>query len=121
MAPTKSRDWALIHDFRQPVPGPLFGHRFNTKGSSRVRFIQVGESAGKTISLPGATLRSSGLELLGSGLGGVSIQQIILAITKFVEEVAKEPIQIDIKAVPLRDVESLWNRPDQGARFVFRP
>ncbi|MGB9434307.1 MAG: hypothetical protein WBQ89_18835, partial [Candidatus Acidiferrum sp.] len=39
----------------------------------RVLFIQIGESAGRTISLPAATLRSSGLELLGSGSGSASL------------------------------------------------
>ncbi|MGA8230067.1 MAG: zinc-binding alcohol dehydrogenase family protein [Candidatus Acidiferrales bacterium] len=34
--------------------------------TSRIRFIQVGQSAGRTISLAAATLRSSGLELLGA-------------------------------------------------------
>src|SRR5271170_3199079 len=37
------------------------------KASARVRFVQIGDSAGKTVPLSAATLRSSGLELLGSG------------------------------------------------------
>ena len=35
--------------------------------SSRVRLIQVGESAGASITLPAAALRSSGLEIVGAG------------------------------------------------------
>jgi NADPH2:quinone reductase len=45
----------------------------------RIRFVQVGESAGKTISLAGGTLRSSGVELLGSA----SIVQIFEAVGEF--------------------------------------
>ncbi len=39
--------------------------------SARIRYIQIGNSAGPNISLPAAILRSSGLELLGSGFGSV--------------------------------------------------
>src|SRR5262249_31909313 len=35
----------------------------------RIRFVQIGQSAGPTITLSAATLRSSGVELLGSGFG----------------------------------------------------
>jgi NADPH:quinone reductase-like Zn-dependent oxidoreductase len=91
------------------------------KASSRVRFIQIGESAGKTISLPAATLRSSGLELLGSGFGSASLGQIRQALAEFFEVAAKAPFQFHIKAAPLRDVETLWNQAEEGTRLVFQP
>jgi NADPH2:quinone reductase len=89
--------------------------------ASRIRFVQVGASAGPTIALPAATLRSTGLELVGSGFGSVSIEKIFEAITDFLKEAAKEPFQIKIGAAPLRDVEALWNAPEKGARLVFQP
>jgi NADPH:quinone reductase-like Zn-dependent oxidoreductase len=91
------------------------------KASSRVRFIQIGESAGKTISLPAATLRSSGLELLGSGFGSASLGQIRQALAEFFEVAAKAPFQFHIKAAPLRDVETLWDQAEEGTRLVFQP
>jgi NADPH2:quinone reductase len=91
------------------------------KASSRIRFIQIGESAGKTISLPAATLRSSGLELLGSGFGSASLDQILVALAEFFQVAAKEPFQFRTKAAPLRDVEALWNEADEGTRLVFQP
>ena len=36
---------------------------------TRIRLVEVGESAGPTISLRGGTLRSSRLEILGAGTG----------------------------------------------------
>ena len=48
--------------------------------SRRIRFVQIGNSAGPKISLAGATLRSSGLELLGSGFGSASLQEIMKAV-----------------------------------------
>ncbi len=43
------------------------------RAASRIRFVQIGASAAPDISLPAATLRSSGLELIGSGFGSVSL------------------------------------------------
>lgn len=91
------------------------------KAGSRIRFIQIGESAGKTISLPAATLRSSGLELLGSGFGSASLNQILVALAEFFELAAKEPFQFRTKTAPLRDVEALWNEAHEGTRLVFQP
>jgi len=87
----------------------------------RVRFVQVGGSAGPTITLPAATLRSSGLELLGSGFGSASMKQIEESIRDFFTEAAKQPFQAKIRTVPLRDVEALWTEPGEGARLVFQP
>lgn len=91
------------------------------KAGARIRFIQIGESAGKTISLPAATLRSSGLELLGSGFGSASLDQILRSLAEFFQVAAKEPFQFHAKAVPLRDVELLWDDSDEGTRLVFQP
>jgi NADPH2:quinone reductase len=92
------------------------------KASTRVRFIQIGESAGKTISLPAATLRSSGLELLGSGFGSASLDQIKQALVEFFQVAARKPFQFHTKTAPLRDVEALWNNKDEeGTRLVFQP
>jgi len=64
---------------------------------------------------------STGLELVGSGFGSVSIENIFEAIADFLREAAKEPFLIKISAGPLRDVEALWNASEQGTRLVFQP
>ena len=89
--------------------------------SRRIRYVQIGSVAGPTIPLPAATLRSSGLELLGSGFGSASLQEIMKAVGEFIQEAAKSPFQVPTKAVSLRDVETLWNSPDKGVRLVFQP
>jgi NADPH:quinone reductase-like Zn-dependent oxidoreductase len=91
------------------------------KAAARIRFIQIGESAGKAITLPAATLRSSGLELLGSGFGSASLDQIRQALAEFFQVAAKQPFQFHTKAAPLRDVEALWNTAEEGTRLVFQP
>ncbi len=87
----------------------------------RIRFVQIGQSAGATITLAGATLRSSGVELLGSGFGSASMQEIFAALAEFFKEAAKSAFATQVKSVALRDVESLWSAPDGGARLVFYP
>jgi NADPH:quinone reductase-like Zn-dependent oxidoreductase len=87
----------------------------------RIRYIEIGQSAGATITLGGATLRSSGLELLGSGFGSASMEEIFAALAKFFEEAAKTPFVAKVQAVPLRDVESLWSTPEREGRLVFQP
>ena len=87
--------------------------------SSRIRFVQVGESAGKTISLAAAILRSSGLELVGSGFGSASMDEIFQALAEFFRAASRLSLKINIKPVPLRDVERLWNSLERGTRLVF--
>jgi NADPH:quinone reductase-like Zn-dependent oxidoreductase len=89
--------------------------------ASRVRFVQIGESAGRAISLAAATLRSSGLELLGSGFGSASLDQIRAAIVEFFKMATIDPFRFNVKTAPLGEIETLWDSPERGTRFVFQP
>jgi NADPH2:quinone reductase len=91
------------------------------KAAARVRFVQIGSSAGTAISLPAAVLRSSGLELLGSGFGSASLDQIVKALAEFFTAAAEKAFQFEIRIAPLSDVEALWNVKEQGTRIVFQP
>jgi NADPH2:quinone reductase len=92
-----------------------------THAAPRIRFVQIGEPAGKTIALPAATLRSSAVELLGSGFGSASLEQIFRALASFFDSAAQTPFQMRIKLAPLRDVQALWNASEKGERLVFQP
>jgi NADPH2:quinone reductase len=115
----------VVLDYLWGAPAEAVLAAISQKGlqhaASRVRFVQVGESAGRTITLAGATLRSSGLELLGSGFGSASIPQIFAAVGEFFEEAAKKPFAMEVKTAALRDVESKWTNREQGTRVVFQP
>jgi NADPH2:quinone reductase len=91
------------------------------KKAPRVRYVQIGSMAGMNIRLSAATLRSSGLELLGSGFGSASMEQILKAVAEFFAMAAKQPFEFRVKAVPLREVEAHWSSPEQGTRLVFIP
>ncbi len=89
--------------------------------TKRIRFVQIGNSADANISLPAATLRSSGLELLGSGFGSASLDQIRQAIADFFAIAAKDPLEFSIATAKLSEVEALWNQKEEGTRLVFLP
>jgi NADPH2:quinone reductase len=97
------------------------GKKGLSKATPRIRYIQIGSMAGASLPLAAATLRSSGLELLGSGFGSASLEQIGQAIAEFFALAAKEPFQFAIKRLPLSEVESAWNMPEENQRIVFEP
>jgi NADPH2:quinone reductase len=116
----------VILDYLWGQPAELLLEAITQKGglgksASRIRYIQIGESAGKTITLPASILRSSGLELLGSGFGSASLDQLRQSIADFFQTAAKAPFQFRIKAAPLSDVESLWNQTEGATRLIFQP
>jgi NADPH:quinone reductase-like Zn-dependent oxidoreductase len=97
----------------------LTGHDF-TAEPRRTRLIEIGASAGPAISLPGAALRSSGLEIYGSGGGSVSMKLILEEIPKILEHAARGELKLETKKVPLADVEKVWNQKE-NRRVVFVP
>jgi NADPH:quinone reductase-like Zn-dependent oxidoreductase len=94
---------------------------FKASATHRTRLVEVGESAGKTISLPGATLRSIDLTLLGSGFGATSLDRILAAIPDLFSRAAEGNLTVAVESVPLAEVESAWTRVEKGRRIVFTP
>lgn len=92
--------------------------RASGKAEPRIRFVQVGASAGLNISLPGAALRSSGLELLGTGLGAASNQELMACIGELLRVWSTAGFRVEAQAVPLADVNGAWQR-SSAARTVF--
>jgi NADPH2:quinone reductase len=116
-------DVVLDYLWGQPAESALkaIAQKGLSKHAARVRFVQIGSSAGQTISLNAATLRSSGLELLGSGFGSASLDQIKAAVGEFLKTAEAEPFQFSVNTAPLSEVEALWNSPERGSRLVFLP
>jgi NADPH2:quinone reductase len=92
---------------------------FSASGSRPTRLVEVGESAGKSITLPGATLRSIDLKLLGSGFGSVPLQQVLDAIPILFSLAAAGILNLPVEPVPLASVQEAWNRVEKGRRIVF--
>jgi NADPH2:quinone reductase len=92
---------------------------FKPEATQRTRLVEVGSSAGPTITLPGATLRSVDLTLMGSGFGAASLDRIFAAIPTLFDLAVKGVLTIDVQRVPLAQVEEAWNRVEKGRRIVF--
>lgn len=85
---------------------------------SETRFVQVGESAGPTISLPAAVLRSTALTIMGTA--GIPPRYVLTeAFQRVMAHAAKGELQIDTEKIPLVDIESAWQREQTGRRFVI--
>jgi NADPH:quinone reductase-like Zn-dependent oxidoreductase len=81
------------------------------------RLVQVGESAGATIALPAAVLRSTALTILGTaGIPGRPV--LVDAMQKVMERAARGELRIETQRVPLAEIEEAWGRPEESGRRV---
>jgi NADPH:quinone reductase-like Zn-dependent oxidoreductase len=96
-----------------------FAKGFDPNAGRSTRLVEVGESAGKAITLPGATLRSINLKLMGSGLGSVPLDRVLGAIPTFFAMAAAGSLKVAAEPVPLAEVEAAWSRKQNGKRIVF--
>jgi NADPH2:quinone reductase len=95
------------------------GKGFKASSTPSTRLVEVGASAGPTITLPGALLRSVDLTMLGSGFGSAALEKIFAAIPILFGLAAEGRLKIDLESVPLTAVEAAWSRLDKGRRIVF--
>src|SRR6202167_6302323 len=95
----------------EAILAAVAGHG-SLQGEPRIRFVQIGSISGSTITLPAALLRSTGVELLGSGLGSLSSQAIMQSLTTMFAAESKARFAIDIDPVPLSQVEKAWTRKE---------
>lgn len=84
-----------------------------------IRYIQIGSVSGGTIQLPSAILRSTAIQMMGSGIGSIALPKLIEAIAALLEATANGFVKIKPSVVPLENVEMVWN--DSGRdRVVFK-
>ncbi|HEY6291621.1 MAG TPA: zinc-binding alcohol dehydrogenase family protein [Terriglobia bacterium] len=96
--------------------------RTDWKASSRTRLVQVGESAGPTIVLPAAALRSSGLEIVGAGSGSIPPRDVLMdAYRQLMARASRDELRVETERVPLAEIEDAWQRADQRRRLVVIP
>jgi NADPH2:quinone reductase len=121
----KSSSVDIVLDYLWGAPAEFLLEAIAQKGSQkkapRIRYVQIGSVAGATVTLAGSILRSSGLELLGSGFGSASSDEVLKSIGQFFQEAARKPFSSNLAAAPLKDVHDVWTRPELGSRFVLIP
>jgi len=89
-----------------------------------VRFVLVGsasQGAGQedTIDLPAAALRSSAIQLMGSGLKSVPQAKLLAAIQNVFNAVQPAGLQIATAAIPLSAIEETWDSAPGHPRAVY--
>ena len=86
-----------------------------------IRFVQIGSIAGANITLPGAALRSSALQLMGSGIGSIPLSRMFEAVRGVLQAAPSAGFRIATESMPLADVTTAWAAADGGRRIVLRP
>jgi NADPH:quinone reductase-like Zn-dependent oxidoreductase len=85
-----------------------------------LNWIQIGAMAGPTIELPSVALRSANFRLQGNGQGAVSTRAYLEELPSLVDEIDRGGIAVTARALPLADVEEIWNAPEvPGVRTVL--
>lgn len=84
-----------------------------------IRFVQIGAMSGADITLPSAVLRSSAIELMGSGIGSVPVERLIACIADLLQAAPAAGFKIATIPVPLSEVERVWPNDDSQRRTVF--
>jgi NADPH:quinone reductase-like Zn-dependent oxidoreductase len=90
-----------------------------SKNAKPVRFIQIGSSGGANIALPATLIRSSGLELIGCGMGSIAFDRILAAIAQVFEATVGHGLKIETKTLPLAAIEGNWSIETTATRTVF--
>lgn len=88
------------------------------EAAARIRFVNIGSLAGQSISVAAGPLRSSGLELLGSGLGSVSHENLVRIVGQLLQAMKTAKFEINASAVPVQDVAAAWTQ-QSAARMVL--
>jgi NADPH:quinone reductase-like Zn-dependent oxidoreductase len=79
-----------------------------------VRFVHVGgASREENIELPGAALRSSAIQMMGSGLKSVPLARLLGSVGGVFEAAVAAGLRIETRTVALADIEKAWESPNK--------
>ena len=85
-----------------------------------IRYVNIGTMSSPNITLPGAALRSSAIQLMGSGIGSIPQSRLIGCIADLLQAAVPAGLAITTQTYPLHDVEAVWNSGGDSARIVFQ-
>ncbi|KVH60096.1 quinone oxidoreductase family protein [Burkholderia cepacia] len=90
-----------------------------TPDGRRLRFVQIGSIGGADVLLPGAVLRATAIELMGSGIGSVSLPRLLASVRGVFDAAGPAGLTIDTRTVPLSAVGEHWSDTSSLVRPVF--
>ncbi len=80
------------------------------------RLIQMGQVAAPSLDVPAADLRARAMDLRSYALFHCPFEDRRAAYLELTRSVAAGKVQVDVEAVPLREVKAAWERQAAGAR-----
>jgi NADPH:quinone reductase-like Zn-dependent oxidoreductase len=87
-----------------------------------IRFVHVGGASGEQdIALPGAALRSSAIQLMGSGAKSVPFPKLLDAVRSVFDAFVSAKLQIATKTVALSEIEKTWDAPGKPRVVITIP
>ncbi|GAY18334.1 zinc-binding alcohol dehydrogenase family protein [Mycobacterium sp. shizuoka-1] len=113
-------DIVIDYIWGPPAAELMAGFARDRHDSSRpLTWIQIGSMAGVSADIPSAALRSMPLQIVGSGIGSVPVADIVAELPQLAALIANGTLRTQPRAVPLKDVEQVWQEPEDGQRVVF--
>src|SRR5580704_9643076 len=112
-------DVVLDYLWGQSAEHLLIAAARSASGALPIRYIQIGAISAGSINLPSAVLRSSTIELKGSGLGSISLNRFLRAIEEMLQATIPGGFIIATRAIPLSSVEAAWETELSLRRTVF--
>lgn len=89
-------------------------------GAPRLRYVQLGNIAGESIALRADLLRSTGLELLGCGIGSIAVKEMVAAAGELLAAAATTRFDVPFASIPLHAIADAWNG-DGDVRTILTP
>jgi NADPH:quinone reductase-like Zn-dependent oxidoreductase len=89
------------------------------KEKDPIRFVQIGTASAPSIALPGTVLRSSTVQIIGSGFGSASLEEIMVIMAKLMQATAVVNFKIATTMLPLCRVEEAWSMGNGPPRVVL--
>lgn len=88
------------------------------EAAPRLRFVNIGAIAGATLPMNPGVLRSTGLEMTGSGLGSIATEELVKVVGRLLEAVRPGNMKVEANALPLKQAEAAW-LTNSSSRIVF--
>jgi NADPH:quinone reductase-like Zn-dependent oxidoreductase len=90
------------------------------KDALPIRFVHVGSVSAPDITLPGAALRSSAIDLMGSGIGSIPVDRLVKSIDDLMQATLPGRFEIATRTIPLSEVADTWSTAGNMPRTVFK-
>ncbi len=86
-----------------------------------IRYVEIGSTSGRDITLPSAALRSSALELMGSGIASIPLARLLEAVRGVLQAAPSAGFTAAIKPIPLAEINQVWGSVGSDVRVVLVP